>query len=167
MKVGIIALVVIIILLVLRLVINSADLTPEEVAQNYVNDNVDKLGEDIVGLIVGDNWLLTELGGEYIEDRVHDVIKWEFSTSRNIQKEVYEVIATAHVSMTVDYPILARSFNVDASVPFILKIDMSNKSVTSVVDILGVNVEHDLPLTASIPDVSETANKIKGLLDRK
>ena len=54
MKVGIIALVVIIILLVLRLVINSADLTPEEVAQNYVNDNVDILGEDIVGMIVGD-----------------------------------------------------------------------------------------------------------------
>ena len=46
------------------------------------------------------------------------------------------------------YPILAKnrkSFNVDASVPFILKIDMSNKSVISstpvVVLILGVNVD--------------------------
>lgn len=80
---------------------------PNEMARAYIEGNIDKLGEDIAGFVVGDNWLLRELGGEYVEDRVNDVILWSYSPARLVSDGEYRVIATASVVFNVDYDMLA------------------------------------------------------------
>ena len=89
---------------------NSADIAT--LARKWVDDNVDALGEDVARFLLGENWLLTELGGEFIEDRIHDVVNWHFVVTWPTpfgDGRHYEAIATAHVIFTVDAPLLGIS----------------------------------------------------------
>ena len=108
----------------------SADI--EAVAQRWVESNVDALGEDIARFLVGENWLLEELGGEYIESRIHDVVRWDYAVTwpppaddgRN-----YQATATAHTEFDVDVPLLG-SGKISASLPFLLTVDWKERTVS-------------------------------------
>ena len=68
----------------------EVETTPEDLARRWVSENVDAVGEDIAGWMSGENPFLRELGGEYIEDRIHDVIGWEYSAAERRSNGLYD-----------------------------------------------------------------------------
>ena len=79
----------------------GSDATPEELARRWVAENVDEAGEAIAGWMSGENPVLRELGGEYIEDRIHDVISWEYSAAERRSDGLYDLTATARVRFDI------------------------------------------------------------------
>ena len=47
----------------------------QELAKTHVNDNIDALSEEIASLIIDQNRLAREIGGEIIEDKIHENVK--------------------------------------------------------------------------------------------
>ena len=149
----------------------NSKLTPDELAMEYINGNVDELGEDIAGFVVGGNWLLKELGGEYVEDQVHKVVKWDYTPARPLDNDdgMYEVTSTAHVRFGVDVPL--GSGSVEAGLPFVLTIDHGNQLVvSSEADYLAAYFETDIPDVPSLDTSADEAvdsakDKLRRLLD--
>lgn len=135
----------------------SEELTPEQVARNWVNDNVDLGGELMAEWILGAGpvepssaagWLAKEIGGELIEDKIHEVIKWDYSSARNVGDD-WEVTVTASVSFP-DYA------GFEAGLPIILRIDGQEVSDWRA-DYMSAYARSDIP---DISNVAETAPSI-------
>ena len=94
---------------------------PEQVARDWVESNVDVLGEEVSEAIVGENVVLRGLGGEAVERAINSVVTWSYEPHVEVAGEVL-VIATAAVSFEVDVPLLGQK-NVAGEVPFNLYID--------------------------------------------
>ena len=100
--------------------------TPEEVARQWVQDNVDWAGEQTAGFILRslgqeglDAIILKELGGEWIEDHIHEHVVWYFLPAAP-HGDARIVVATARVDFeVVQPPVKGR---VQAAVPFKLEI---------------------------------------------
>ena len=128
--------------------------SPEEIAARWVDANVDALGEQVAGFLTGQAPALREVGGEILEDRIHDVVKWEYSQPREIPPDgrgIYAITATASVVFDVDLPL--GSGHIDAGVPFELRVDQSREDVIdSKLSPLGARVNLDLPGVPPLPN---------------
>ena len=107
--------------------------TPEEIAAAYVNDNIDDLGEEIVGFIAPEilpviSKVEQELGGEYPEDMIRDVVNWDYSAEPTGEDGVYNVTATSIVNLEIDAEGLV-SGEVRGTLPFLIVVDMDAQSV--------------------------------------
>ena len=100
--------------------------TPDEVAREWVDDNVDIAGEVLAEWIIGAGpveppgvagWLAREIGGEYIEDEIHKVIEWDYSAAREVS-DGWEITATASASF-------AEYAGFEAGLPLVLSISGS------------------------------------------
>ncbi len=111
----------------------------QELAKTYVNDNIDALSEEIASLIIDQNRLAREIGGEIIEDKIHENVKWTFSQATLVRDNTYEVIATADLDFEVG--VLIAKVNVNVSVPIDLTVDVVTESVGSDVDISGSRID--------------------------
>ncbi len=139
-------------------------LEPEQIAKQWVESNVDAAGEAIAGFVVAEQPLLTELGGEYIEDRIHDAIRWEYSAARGLGGAMYEVDATATSRIEVDLPV--ASGYVEASLPFVLRIDHDAQEVVSWrPDPLAGRFSSNLPLVSEIAGVAAGMSDAKAALE--
>ena len=129
-------------------------LSKEEIAARWVDANVDALGEQVAGFLTGQNPKLKEIGGELLEERIHDVVKWEYSQPRVIPPDgrgLYEITATASVVFDVELPL--GSAHIDAGVPFELRVDQSRKDVVnSKLSPLGARVNLHLPGLPALPN---------------
>ena len=122
------ALAVAVLLLVVVFVFRGeTEMTPEDLARQWVAGNVDAVGEDIAGWMSAENPVLRELGGEYIEDRIHDVIGWEYSAAKHRSDGLYDLTATARVR----FDIPGGAGEVDVAVPWEMVIDMDAESVSA------------------------------------
>lgn len=141
----------------------SLDKILHDIAMKYVNDKIDVISEEIARFIVGGNWLLKELGGEYVEDKIHDVIKWEYQPSNSLGNEKYDVVAVAFVEFSVEMP--SRQAEVEAGLPFVMMIDLNTQLVDNVSpDLLGAYLRTDIPDVASIDvTVGEIVDFAKGV----
>ena len=107
--------------------------TPEEIAAKYVSDNIDDLGEEIVGFIAPEilpviSKVEQELGGEYPEDMIRDVVNWDYSAEPTGEDGVYNVTATSIVNLEIDAEGLV-SGEVKGTLPFLIVVDMDAQSV--------------------------------------
>ena len=141
------------VVLTLGLFACSSPPTPEQVAKDWVESNVDKTSEEVVSLIVGDNILLREIGGEIIESKVNDTVKWNYNAVSSM-----EVVATASVSFDLETSLVSGS--VGANVPFVLMID-GDKVTDWRVDVTGALVDTTLSNLQTL-DVSGLKNKLFG-----
>ena len=147
------------------LVMVASSMTPEEVARGWVDDNVDMLGERVAGVVVDgmgrdgmDALILKELGGEWVEDRVHEHLAWTYSSAVE-GSDGYLVVATGMVNLDVSMPPLSGV--IEASAPFELLIK-GNDVVGERLVIDGVSVRSDvagLSVDVSGEKVAETAEK--------
>ena len=152
--------------------------TPEEVARKWAVDNVDAAGEEIAGFILGtlgkeglEGKVLTELGGEWIEDRINEHLAWTFSTARPDGAGNQIVIATGSVEFQVSRPPI--NGRVQAALPFRLLIDGSNVVDEQVIladasfdaELTGIDTQL-IPsgIDAGIEKAEEGVDKLKGLL---
>ena len=142
--------------------IGRSNLTPEEVAQFWVNDNVDLGGELLAEWILGAGpvepssaagWLAKEIGGELIEDKIHEVIKWDYSSARSVG-DGWEVTATASLS----FPEYA---GFEAGLPLVLRIDGQEVSDWRP-DYMAAYARADIP---DIGGIVETASNISEALN--
>lgn len=111
----------------------------QELAKTHVNDNIDALSEEIAGLIVDQNPLAREIGGEIIEDEIHENVKWTYSQATLVRDDTYEVIATADLDFEVG--VLITTVNVNVSVPIDLTVDVVSERVKSDVDVRGSRID--------------------------
>ena len=149
-------------LLVLAAVRISAP-APEDVASQWALDNADWAGERVAGLVVralGAGGLkavvLSELGGEWVEDRVHEHLAWSFSEASSQGSGVHVVVATASVDFAVSSP--AGDGRVAGSVPFRLVIDVGDVVMQEVV-LAGVSVDADVSGGAAVEYSVEPAGE--------
>lgn len=107
--------------------------TPEEIAARYVNDNIDDLGEEIVGFMAPEvlpviSKVEQEAGGEYPEDMIRDVVMWDYSAEPTGEDGVYNVTATSLVNLEIDAEGLVNG-EVMGALPFLIVVDMDAQSV--------------------------------------
>ena len=121
-----------------------SDMTPEELAERHVNDKIDAIGETIAGVLLLQAPILSELGGELIEDRIHDVIKWRYAAARDLGGGRYGVVATASVGFEVE---IALAFvGVALSLPFDMTVDHDAQTVTRMEpNIAAMSLDLDAP----------------------
>ena len=132
-----------------------ANMTPEELAERYVNGKIDAIGETIAGVLLLQAPILSELGGEFIEDRIHDVIKWHYAAARDLGGGRYSVVATASVGFEVE--IALTSVGVALSLPFDMTVDHDAQTVTRMEpNIAAMSLDLDAPM---LEDASEAVDK--------
>ena len=131
-----------------------ANMTPEELAERHVNDKIDAIGETIAGVLLLQAPILSELGGEFIEDRIHDVIKWRYAAARDLGGGRYSVVATASVGFEVE--IALTSVGVALSLPFDMTVDHDAQTVTRMEpNIAAMSLDLDAP---ALKDASEAVD---------
>ena len=111
----------------------------QELAKTHVNDNIDALSEEIASLIIDQNPLAREIGGEIIEDKIHENVKWTYSQATLVRENTYEVTATADLDF--DVGLLIAKVNVNVSLPVDLTVDVVTEKVRSEVDISGARID--------------------------
>ena len=134
-------------------------MTPEELAERYVNDKIDAIGETIAGVLLLQAPMLSELGGELIEDRIHDVIKWRYAAARDLGGGRYNVVATASVGFEVE--IALASVGVAMSLPFDIMVDHGAQTVTRMEpNIAAMSLDLDAPaLEAAVDKAVDAATE--------
>lgn len=135
-------------------------LAPRELAIRHVNDEIDYVGETMASWIVGENWILKNLGGEYIEDKIHQVIKWRYSEPELIAGSRYNVETTASVKFGIDYELIG-SFYIQAHLPYDVIVDERRQVVASMTPRYGdarLTSEPPLPLPL-IPSIDNVTDK--------
>ena len=155
---------------IITILLGMQKATPEEIAEQYVNDNIDLLGEQVAGFLLQSDGLLKEIGGEYVEDQIHKVILWDYSQAEPLSNGRYAVIATASVDFDIDLPM--ASGEVAASLPFIIVVDHDTQQViSSDPHLSGASFSSNL---LPVPDISlddakdkanEALDKARKLLD--
>ena len=168
---GILA-VVVLLFVVVFVFRSETDMTPEGLARQWVAGNVDTVGEDIAGWMSAGNPVLRELGGEYIEDRIHDVINWEYSAAERRSDGVYDLTATARVR----FDIPGGAGEIEAGVPWEMVIDMDAESVSARPQWIGAYLKAPgIPaglggvtqLAAAVPAVEEKARDLLGKVNQQ
>lgn len=121
-----------------------SNMTPEELAERYVNDKIDAIGETIAGVLLLQAPILSELGGELIEDRIHAVIKWRYAAARDLGGGRYSVVATSSVGFEVE--IALASVGVALSLPFDIMVDHDAQTVTRMdPNVTAMSLDLDAP----------------------
>lgn len=134
------------------------ELSPEEVAQEWVESNIDATGEEIAEFLLGSHWVVRELGGEYVESRINDTVQWQYAEARSLFGDLYEVQATASVSFTVD--ITVASGTIAAGLPFLLTVDDDVQTVTSWrADPLTATFTTDIPALQKVEEVVDALSE--------
>lgn len=130
-------------------------MTPEELAELYVNDKIDAIGETIAGILLLQAPILSELGGEFVEDRIHDAVKWHYAPARDLGGGMHEVTATASVGFKAT--IALASVGVAFSLPFDMLIDHDAQLVARMnPNIAAASLDLDAPM---LEGASEAVDK--------
>ena len=122
--------IVVMLFVVVVVTIACGRMTAVELAEKWVNDNVDAIGETIAGVMIRDNAILRELGGEYIEDQIHGLVKWTFSPATGADGGLQEVRAVAYVPFEAGTGLASGCAR--ARLPYRFLIDEDNQSVVKV-----------------------------------
>ena len=133
--------------------------TPEEIAAAYVEDNIDEISEEIAGMMVFQAPILSsvveELGGEYLENLIYDVVQWDYAAEQSAADDIYEVTATSRVSLDLDIAGLVEG-SVQASLPFLIIVDMDRQAVRrSSPQLADASFEADLPGLGALSAVND------------
>ena len=134
-------------------------MTPEELAERYVNDKIDAIGETIAGILLSQAPILSELGGEFVEDRIHDVVKWDYAPSRELGGGMHEVTATASVGFEAS--VALASVSVAFSLPFDMLVDHDAQLVTRMnPNIAAASLDLDAPMLEEASEAVEAATEM-------
>ena len=139
--------------------------TPEEIAAAYVEDNIDEISEEIAGLMVFQAPILSsvveELGGEYLENLIYDVVEWDYTAEQSAADDaIYEVTATSSVSLDLDIAGLLEG-SVQASLPFLMIVDMDRQAVRRASPQLAdASFDADLPGLGALAAINDALSGV-------
>ena len=156
-------LVFVIVLVMISALVEPGRLSANEIAEQYVRDNTDALGEEIAAYLVSEYPPIKELAGEFIEDRIEQVVTWEYSPARSLGDSVYAVTATASVGIELDVGLVRGS--VVGALPFDLRVDEDEQAVVgSTARTPAASFEIDLPGIGAATTVGEAASGVVGAI---
>lgn len=131
-------------------------MTPDELAERYVNNRIDAIGETIAGILLLQAPILSELGGEFVEDRIHDAVKWHYAPARDLGGGMHEVTATASVGFKAT--IALASASVAFSLPFDMLIDHDAQLVARMnPNIAAASLDLDAPMLEQTTEAVDKA----------
>ena len=146
--------------------------TPEEIAKSHIDDNIDAFSEEIAGFMAFEapvlSTLARELGGEYLEGLIQDVVEWDYSAERSDDDDdIYEVTATARVNLSLDVEGLVDGY-IEVALPFLVIVDMDEQSVRrsspQLADASFSTNLLDLPGIAALNNVLPSADKLDSVV---
>ena len=146
--------------------------TPEEIAKSHIDDNIDAFSEEIAGFMAFEapvlSTLARELGGEYLEGLIQDVVEWDYSAERSDDDDgIYEVTATARVDLSLDVEGLVDGY-IEVALPFLVIVDMDEQSVRrsspQLADASFSTNLLDLPGIAALNNVLPSADKLDSVV---
>ncbi len=146
--------------------------TPEEIAKSHIDDNIDAFSEEIAGFMAFEAPILStlarELGGEYLEGLIQDVVKWDYSAERSDDDDdIYEVTATARVNLSLDVEGLVDGY-IEVALPFLVIVDMDEQSVRrsspQLADASFSTNLLDLPGIAALNNVLPSVDKLDSVV---
>ena len=104
-----------------------------DAAQQWSQDGVDDVSEDIVKFAIGEiplvGNLVAELVAELVEDRINGVLIWRYSAPEKVANKVYTLTAESVVRIDFTLPILGQK-TFDIVVPIDLTVDVERIEVT-------------------------------------
>ena len=149
---------------IITILLGMQKATPEEIAERYVNDNIDLLGGQIAGFLLESDSLLKEIGGEYVEEQIHRVKVWNYSQAEPLGNGRYEVIATSLADFNIDSPM--ASGEVAAKLPFIIVVDhYTQRVISSEPHLSGAAFSSDL-LPAPYMSLDDAMNMANEAMDK-
>ena len=155
--------------------------TPVELAEQYVNANIEQLSNELAAYAVRDLPVAKDVLGEYVERQVQEAVDWRYAETENLGDDQYVVTATASVVVPVDVQVESLGTRItgqiNISMPFDIAVDHEAQIVRDAQpNYDGATVNANLPglkdaLKQKARDVAESAgedaqNKLKGLLKR-
>ena len=100
-----------------------------DAAQQWTQDGIDDVSEDIVKFAIGEIPLVAELVAELLEDRINDVLTWEYSMPEMVTSDIYQLTAESTVSLEFTLPIIGQKI-FDIVIPIDLTVDVNRVEVT-------------------------------------
>lgn len=100
-----------------------------EVAQEWTSTSVATAATMISEALIQDQPTLQALAASLIEDQIRQNVTWDYATPTQLNGRMYEAVATATTSVSVDIPILGNK-GFEVSGKFILQIDTDSREVT-------------------------------------
>ena len=158
--VGIVGLLVVALLALPQVI--SPPLSAEELTRRHVDDTVDEWGEVVARhVLLGAPGFVKELGGEYVEDRIHEVVKWNYSESTRAESGLHHVMATAYVSFGVD--ITVPPGTITASLPFLSTVDQpAQRIMTFAPQPTAASVDFDFPGLEAVEEKAKEVSEAVG-----
>ena len=121
-----------------------------------MNNRIDAIGETIAGILLLQAPILSELGGEFVEDRIHDAVKWHYAPARDLGGGMHEVTATASVGFKAT--IALASASVAFSLPFDMLIDHDAQLVARMnPNIAAASLDLDAPMLEQTTEAVDKA----------
>ena len=123
------------------------------------------IAHDLAIELVGEHWLLEDLGVDWVALRVADGIEWTYTKPED-EAGVVEMASNARTTIPVSHERLDRDYTVVVSVPYLLSVDLENEAVEATADYVSMTIEHDIPSLPAVDgeDVAEAADAAKELL---
>ena len=99
------------------------------VAEDWSNSSIDDISEVIMGMLVGQAPIVTQMGGDILADKIRDKITWNYSEPRCPQENRCAVTATASADLDIAIPLVMND-TATVEMPFVLSIDTEEERVT-------------------------------------
>ena len=107
-----------------------------EVAREWSGASIDEASELVMGLLVGNLPVVTQIGGGALADRIRREVSWTYSVPECRGEEQCEVTATAEADMDINIPLVLND-TATIRMPFLLDIDTGERRVTDWVPEIG------------------------------
>ena len=100
-----------------------------EVAREWSSSSIDEASEVVMGLLVGNIPIVTQIGGGALADRIRQEVRWSYSTPKCGDGGNCEVTATAAADLDINVPLVLND-TATIRMPFLLDIDTGEERVT-------------------------------------
>ena len=100
-----------------------------EVAREWSGSSIDEASEVVMGLLVGNIPVVTQIGGAALADRIRQEVRWSYSTPECGDGGHCEVTATAAADVDINVPLVLND-TASIRMPFLLDIDTGEERVT-------------------------------------
>ena len=106
----------------------SQEDTAIEVAQEWTDDSIENVSDDVVQLLLGQFPSIGGIAGDILADQVKEMVDWDYQAIGSEGDNTYRIVATASVSLEISLPVVEdREYEI--SLPFDLWVDTKGLTV--------------------------------------
>lgn len=107
-------------------------MTPREIAEAYVNEEIGRVSEELAGWIGVQHVVLENVDGDWVQEKIHEHVRWTFSDGEWVIGDRYNVEAVAAARFGIDTPLIGTAW-IGVTLPYDVIVDQRQQAV------LGMN----------------------------